>query len=880
MRAWNVSVLSDTTSDTEPTLLVDFGTAKYAFNASEATGRAWLSSHHSFRKTKALFLTAAGTHRCGGVSGLMMLWADAAVPKVDIVGPYGLMHYLATMRGYTYRTTMAVKAIEAPSVSVQSIQEGDKPPPPVFKDDTLTVYAIPLYPSPAETDGQSINMETEPLQESVDRPLKRKRTPSPSASAKRRTPPVTDHTIDTASPVPQTLVTRSRSPEFEPRSLSGEDAQEWRKLMLQDMFPMQELALLDPAHNEKEKARLAQVRGKKINAPQGDASIPPVLPTLAYVLVGPSVRGKFDAKKAEALGVPRGPIRKRLTSGETVTFEVDDGQGGKIMRSVRPEDCVGPSEVEQSVIILDVPTPAHIPSLVASFTESPFFSRYRTKSEAERAKHPVHAVFHLCGEGVLEDERYKEFMNGFSDETHHIISSREHTANKITFGRSALAQAKLHQLDADMFPIPKYSMTPLRDLSSVTGLPAKAVLLHRDLIVQVRPQKPPAEDDKARVNEFTALAESGALPELSDFVKEKFAEVKAKVSRRMGRGSPQAAQPGDDVVITPLGTGSAVPTATRNVSGTLIQIPGHGSILLDCGEGTWGQLQRAFGDDPAQASGAWDVLRELKCIYLSHMHGDHHMGVSRILQMRAQMDPPPSEPIYVVGQRQHLMYLVERQELEDLGLADPTGNGVVMILSDALNWRTPRPYYSRNPTNDEPFMDFETARQNTHAMCHALGLQDFTTVDVAHRVRCYGCVIRHKGGWSIVFSADTMPTENLVEVGHGATLLIHEASMSPEEVQLAHEKAHSTSAQAIDIGRRMGAQKLLLTHFSARYPAMPPRRGDGRGSDWPLIGLAFDYSRIRLGDMWKLNMYLPAIQHALAEFGEEEPLEIDLTKLQ
>lgn len=78
----------------------------------------------------------------------------------------------------------------------------------------------------------------------------------------------------------------------------------------------------------------------------------------------------------------------------------------------------------------------------------------------------------------------------------------------------------------------------------------------------------------------------------------------------------------------------------------------------------------------------------------------------------------------------------------------------------------------------------------------------------------------------------------------------------------------------------MRAQKLLLTHFSARYPGMPPRQGDGDESGGPLIGLAFDYSRIRLGDMWKLNAYLPAIQHTFDEFGDEDPVEIDLTKLQ
>ena len=52
------------------------------------------------------------------------------------------------------------------------------------------------------------------------------------------------------------------------------------------------------------------------------------------------------------------------------------------------------------------------------------------------------------------------------------------------------------------------------------------------------------------------------------------------------------------------------------------------------------------------------------------------------------------------------------------------------------------------------------------------------------------------------FSGDTMPTDNLVKAGRDVTLLIHESSMSPEEETLAREKAHSTSAQAIDVGRR------------------------------------------------------------------------------
>lgn len=76
-------------------------------------------------------------------------------------------------------------------------------------------------------------------------------------------------------------------------------------------------------------------------------------------------------------------------------------------------------------------------------------------------------------------------------------------------------------------------------------------------------------------------------------------------------------------------------TSTSTASSTLVRIPGHGSILLDAGEGTWGQLARLYGDDGQDTvTGVWEVLRDLRCIFASHMHGDHHLGLSKILAMR------------------------------------------------------------------------------------------------------------------------------------------------------------------------------------------------------------------------------------------------------
>jgi ribonuclease Z len=73
------------------------------------------------------------------------------------------------------------------------------------------------------------------------------------------------------------------------------------------------------------------------------------------------------------------------------------------------------------------------------------------------------------------------------------------------------------------------------------------------------------------------------------------------------------------------------------VSGHLVRIPDWGNLLLDAGEGTWGQMARYFGTDPARHSNVWQALRELKCIFISHAHADHHAGLAKVLAMRKQV---------------------------------------------------------------------------------------------------------------------------------------------------------------------------------------------------------------------------------------------------
>ncbi|KAF7357029.1 hypothetical protein MVEN_01039500 [Mycena venus] len=491
--------------------------------------------------------------------------------------------------------------------------------------------------------------------------------------------------------------------------------------------------------------------------------------------------------------------------------------------------------------------------------------------------------------------RYIQFMNRFPPTAHHIISSPQYGSDPVTFTTAAFNQLRLHQLDADMFPIPHYTLgtnkelaskiaitlsllAPLTDLvvEAIPDLPANCFVMEPSLRMSVRPAgapetgRLPAERKDFFHPAHTNL-DSPELLLLSPSILQKFADIRSKVDE-LAQAKTQISK-GAEVVVLPLGTASAVPTSSRNVSSTLVRIPFRGSILLDAGEGTYGQLARHFGP------GVGDVLRDLRCIFVSHIHGDHHTGVARILAKRRQLDPPATQPLYLVSIHKLHLYLRELAEIEDLGLDDPSGSGVVTVISDALHIKQSGDYVYHGMwriEGAEPWTDYQRSSAAGMRLCIALGLQSFNTIDVFHQVKCYGVSIRHQDGWSIVFSADTLPTQSLVRGGQGATLLIHEATMGDDEETMARAKSHSTIGQAIEMGRKMNAENVLLTHFSARYPRMPPSvgiarpTGDAGGARDPVVALAFDHANLTLGSMWKLNMYLPAIQQTFADTSDEE----------
>ncbi|KAM6497244.1 hypothetical protein JOM56_007717 [Amanita muscaria] len=953
---WSTSVLTSISSDTEPTIVVAFDNAKYIFNVGENTNRAFLQSRYNWKRTKGLFLTQLGTQRAGGLGGLMMTLADGGISSLDVVGPTGLLHQLASMRMYTYRDTLHIQPIEAPSIPLSS-------PEPIYKDDNITVYGIPIAPSVL---AQGDALGDSPLKQ------KRKRSPSPHRTLKRASIAKADSSLPTT-----TLEQISSQLGFSPSSLSGDLAQEWKTSLVKVMFPASkkhETKIAKEKGNERDETRkkgkptAAIVEEhdlpepdlepgtenidiyKRAKVPDGyHLQLPPFSypgagssdspPTLAYLVIGPRIRGKFDAKKAGQLGIPNGPIRRRLINGETVKFmvkskQMEDGvlRDVEVEREVKPEDCVGESETPAVILILDIPSPMYIPSLLSSFSD-PFFAKFKSRCPEDKKDHVMRAVFHILGDGVLEDERYVQFMNSFEDDegpVHHLVASREHCSDPVTFTSAAFNQLRLNQLDESMFPIPQFSLQPRKDMSSIPHLPQSAQIMVTNHSISMRPFKAPSVETPVQDCFHPAIkAEKQVL--LPPWTAKKFEAAKRSIEaarrrrrRRRSVGSVESdaesgsessgsstvrSRPGRDVGILPLGTGSAMPTKYRNVSSTLISIPNWGNVLLDAGEGTWGQLVRQFGlgngsKGASSGNDIWQVLRDLKCIFISHIHADHHMGLATLLAKRRLLDPPPKDPLYLVSIRAVHLYLRELSDVQNLGIVDTEGtesglpgSSVVPIMSEALHWKQFDTYQASGMWQiggSESWLDIQRSRRLAHSMCQSLGLDAFQTVDMYHRTRCYGAVLKHTDGWSIAFSGDTLPVNTLVQAGKDATVLIHEATMAGDQEDLAKSKAHSTFGQAIATGKRMNAEHTLLTHFSARYPKMPPSSvlaGPDPGEDVtegagsrpytrrkrnPVVAVAFDHLNLTIGSMWKVMHYLPAVEqsfHDTVEDGDElEPV--------
>jgi ribonuclease Z len=300
-----------------------------------------------------------------------------------------------------------------------------------------------------------------------------------------------------------------------------------------------------------------------------------------------------------------------------------------------------------------------------------------------------------------------------------------------------------------------------------------------------------------------------------------------------------------------LGTGGSLPTPQRNVSAIAVQM-GPDILLFDCGEGT----QRQFMLSSAS-------FMKVTNIFITHLHGDHFLGLPAMIQSMSFSGR--TRPLCVHGpegmeKATHSMlelgyftpgFHVLAREMEEGDEVEFPGFKVKSVRADHTV-----PAFAYVLQEGPRPGKFNTERAK------ALGIPEgplFSRLQGGEAVEIVGRTITpdmvlgpERRGRKLLISGDTRPSQEIVEAGRGADLMVHEATLHSSLSQEAAAYGHSTAAEAAEVAKRAGAKLLCLYHFSNRYDD-PKVLLDEARSIFPNTILAEDFASLQVNppeDEW------------------------------
>ncbi|CAL1400324.1 unnamed protein product [Linum trigynum] len=664
--------------------------------------------------------------------------------------------------------------------------------------------------------------------------------------------------------------------------------------------------------------------------PRCSSVIPEVKPgdmSVIYLCELPEIMGKFDPGKAKALGLRPGPKYSELQSGKSVISDCDN-----IM--VHPNDVMGPCVPGPIVFLIDCPTEAHVYDLLSTSS----LDSYCSGNSPEEDK-MVNCIVHLSPSSVISSPNYHKWMEKFSSAQHIIAGHQTRNVEIPILKSSARIAARLNYLCPQFFPAPGFwSLQPLNNITldssgkdhpfmadkSISaenllkftlrphvqlGLDKANIPTHRtssETISELITEIPEIVDAAKHISEFFDKPRGAYSNLLRDNNRNNLTEDPWLEEEEEKRTTPSCLQNvrRDDLEIVLLGTGSSQPSKYRNVSSVYINLFSKGSLMLDCGEGTLGQLKRRYG-----VEGADNAVRKLSCVWISHIHADHHTGLARILALRRELlKGTAHEPLIVVGPRQLKRFLDAYEKLEDLDMEfvdcrstttgswdDFESNGESKEINDSTESTLFAKSNNRmqsvwtRPGSPVDKATYYPLLKKLQTVLNEAGLESLISFPVVHCPQAFGVALEAADrfnsvgkpipGWKIVYSGDTRPCPELVEASRGATVLIHEATFEDGLMEEAVARNHSTTKEAIEVGDSAGAYRIILTHFSQRYPKIPVFDD----AHMHKTCIAFDMMSVNLADLPVLPNVLPYLkllfkdEMAVDELDGEVPDQAALT---
>ena len=271
-----------------------------------------------------------------------------------------------------------------------------------------------------------------------------------------------------------------------------------------------------------------------------------------------------------------------------------------------------------------------------------------------------------------------------------------------------------------------------------------------------------------------------------------------------------------------LGTASALPTTESYPSAQVLDVRGR-LFMIDCGEGAQIQLRKAGVS-----------FLKIEHICLSHIHGDHLFGLFGLLSTMGMLGRSSDLDIYAPASFRPVLdfFLSSFGEgikfginFVPLEMKEPEvvyENRTVELLAFPLNHRV----------DTYGFMIREKLPPyNVHKEAisrYGLSLTEIGTLKRGEDVlRPDGSVVRSDEAAyvpyvprSYAYCSDTAPFPELSRWIAGVDLLYHEATFPAEMSEMAEKPFHSTTLQAAQTALDAGAKRLLVGHYSSRFPSV------------------------------------------------------------
>jgi ribonuclease Z len=268
-----------------------------------------------------------------------------------------------------------------------------------------------------------------------------------------------------------------------------------------------------------------------------------------------------------------------------------------------------------------------------------------------------------------------------------------------------------------------------------------------------------------------------------------------------------------------LGTSGSVPTLKRSLPSVVVQCP-RDQWMFDCGE----NVQR-------QMMGAKVSFHRKMKVFITHLHGDHVLGLPGLLQTMALMDR--KEPVQIYGPVGLKDFLVCTKETLNFGLNYPVEINQILsegIVCDEEEYQVIATK-SNHAVESYAYAFVEKPRPGKFYPKHALALgvaagELWSKLQRGEEIALSnGKVVKpsdvmgpKRAGRKIIYTGDTKPFEAFAKFAAGADLVIHDCTFDDSLVEKAGVDGHSTPSQAAEQAKAANAKQLVLSHISARYP--------------------------------------------------------------